>query len=265
VTEAVVGGNKGTKTGDDVVNRILNVVHERGLRIGDQLPSIRQLAHRLDMKQSAVRHALLKAETMGLVKVMPRAGAFLKSGAPAGSASALDGSLSTLIHSALHHDEQNVFHLLDARRLIEIEVVGRVAERRRLEDLLPVRRALEAMLHLPADAARSEYIRPDIRFHTEIARLSGNHVLFTIQRALLELLRPYLTEAPFGNHRRTTTDQVHAAIYEALVAGDPEKARDAMRTHLNQAYDCLLRDLREVPSPEQSARRVAKAHLSPEH
>lgn len=124
-----------------VLNSIWSVVQERGLKVGDQLPSIRELSDRLEVKRTTVRDALLKAESLGIVKVMPRAGAFLQTAVPNSSEMPLDSTLPHAFHQALHRDEHNLFHLLDSRRLIEVELAGRAAEHRRLEDLLPVRRA----------------------------------------------------------------------------------------------------------------------------
>ncbi len=233
-----------------VLASIWEVVRERGLKPGDQLPSIRELADRLDVKQTAVRDAFLKAETLGLLKVLPRAGAFLRAPAPISSKppAASSEPLPNVFQTSLVDNEHNLFHLLDARRLIEIELVGRAAQRRRLEDLLPVRRALEMMLHLPPHASRADYVDADVRFHIEIARLSGNSALFAMQRTLMELLRPHLNEVPHDADRRATTDRSHVAIYEALVAGDGEKARAQMQSHLSLAYDGLLRDVQEVPA-----------------
>ncbi|HUY91216.1 MAG TPA: FCD domain-containing protein [Pirellulales bacterium] len=248
----IAAAEKSTAAPGSVLDSIWEIVRQRGLKSGDQLPSIRELAERLGVKQTAVRDALLKAEAMGLVNVLPRAGAFLRGSvpAPATNGASLDESLAGALHDALLGGEQNLLHMLDARRLIEIELAGRAADRRRLEDLLPVRRALEAMLQLPADAARAEHVTHDVRFHIEIARLSGNLVLFVVQRTLLELLRPHLNEVPRGLQRRTQTGRSHVAIYEALVAGDAEKARREMREHLSLAYDVLLRDLQQVPALE---------------
>jgi GntR family transcriptional repressor for pyruvate dehydrogenase complex len=226
------------------------VVQNRGLQVGDQLPSIRELADRLEVKQTAIRDAFLKAESLGLIKILPRAGAFLKAAIPGPKPGSLpiETNLPDSLESGLSHDEHNLFHLLDARRLIEIELAGRTAERRRLEDLLPVRRALEHLLQIPATAARSEYVDLDLRFHIEIAKLAGNSVLFEIQKRLLELLRPHLNEVPRDLERRANTDRSHVAIYEALVSGNVEKARTEMRDHLSLAYESLLRDMQAVPT-----------------
>jgi len=228
---------------------IWSLVQERGLKAGDQLPSIRELAERLEVKQSAVRDAMLKAESMGLIKVQPRAGVFLRAAGPEPAPRPpLETSLDELFQSALTQEDHNLFHLLDARRLIEIELAGRAADRRRLEDLLPVRRALEGMLQLSPEATRGEYVELDVRFHIEIARLSGNQALFVMQQTLMGLLRPHLNDVPHDWQRRSITDRSHVAIYEALVAGDAEKVRSELRMHLSLAYDCLLRDLQQSPT-----------------
>lgn len=240
---------KASSSASDVLGSIWSVIQEQGLRVGDQLPSIRQLAERIDVKPTVVRDALLKAESMGYIKLLPRAGAFLKASVPAGLQNPAAGKtlLANAVQSALGAEDLNPLQLLDARRLIEIELAGRAAERRRLEDLLPVRRALEALMALPADAPRSDYVAGDIRFHVEIARVSGNEVLLALQRTLLELLRPHLNDVHPSLQRRATTDRSHVAIYEALVAGNAEEARTRMRDHLSLAYDGMLRTLQEPP------------------
>jgi DNA-binding FadR family transcriptional regulator len=239
----------------NVWDSIWAVVQDRGLQVGDQLPSIRELADRLEVKQTSVRDALLKAESQGLIKILPRAGAFLRAITPAAKTqpgTPAETPLPDAFYASLVQEDHNLFHLLDARRLVEIELAGRSAERRRLEDLLPVRRSLEAMLKIPETAARSDYVDLDIRFHIEIARLSGNFVLFAVQKTLMELLRRHLNEVPRDLERRTVTDRSHIAIYEALVSGNAEKARNEMREHLSLAYDSMLQDLQAAPVTQRS-------------
>jgi DNA-binding FadR family transcriptional regulator len=231
-----------------VLESIWDLVRQRGLSVGDQLPSIRELAQRLDVKSTVVRDALLEARGLGTIKILPRAGAFLCAPPPRTSTSTTDEPTTRAFRALLANDDQNLFHILDARRFLEIELVGRAADRRRIEDLLPVRTALEAMLQLPDDASRAECVPHDIRFHVEIARLSGNEVLAAMQRALMESLRSPLLAVPLNLQRRETTDASHLAIYEALVAGNAEKARHEMRQHLSLAYDSLLHDVQTPPS-----------------
>ena len=236
---------------------ISQIVQQRGLQDGDQLPSIRELADMIRVKHSVIRDALLRAETTGLVTIRPRMGAFLRSPAPAHVPSTPPSPRDTLV-GTLHQGEHNLFHLLDARRLIEIELVGRAAERRRLEDLLPVRKSLEGMLAWTPECDAAEYVQLDIHFHVEIAQLAGNTTLLTLQQSLMEVLRPHLNEVPRDAARQAVTDRSHRQIYAALAQGDAERARTAMRKHLSLAYDSLLQDLQEPPKGTRPRAAVAR-------
>lgn len=228
---------------------IVRLTEELRLPPRGQLPSVRNLADKLGAKPTLVRDALLYAQALGAVRIVPRVGAFLESSSTA--ARALTGELSEAvphaIQAAVRAGDENVLHLLDARRVIEVELVGRAAERRRLEDLLPARRALEAIFQLPSDAPRADYVDRDVRFHVAIGRLAGNDLLARMQETLMELLRPYLTEVPASLERRSMADRSHAAVYTALVEGSSERARREMLEHLNLAYDSLLGELRQLP------------------
>ena len=72
--------------------------------------------------------------------------------------------------------------------------------------------------------------------------------MLAVQRSLLELLVPYLNQLPESKQRRSPTDRSHIAIYEALVAGDADRARREMHAHLSLAYDSLLHDIQQPPS-----------------
>jgi GntR family transcriptional repressor for pyruvate dehydrogenase complex len=188
---------------------------------------------------------------MGVLEILPRSGAFVRSLTYA----PLVDALTSTLEPALLQADHNLFHLLDARRLLEIELAGRAAQLRKLEELLPVRQALEAMARIPETERRNDYVEADVRFHTEIARLAGNAVLLTIQQALLGLLKPYLLQLPWSPQRRRRTDQSHAEIYSALVSGNSDEARAAMAEHLGMAYQILLEKIQSLPErrPEKPA------------
>ena len=172
----------------EVWARIASQAEELSLDSGDQLPGVRELAEQLRAKPSVVRDALLQAQAKGAVRIVPRVGAFLAM-SPAetrqvvGEDDAAAGSAASVL---LGRQSHNILHVLDARRLIEVELIGRSARQRRMEDLLPARDALEAMLALPPSAPRTEYIALDFRFHAELTRPSGNNVLVMLQQTLAE-------------------------------------------------------------------------------
>ncbi|HVX61898.1 MAG TPA: FCD domain-containing protein [Pirellulales bacterium] len=229
----------------DVVRAIVELIQQRQLKPGDKLPPIRELAREFAVKPTVVRDALLHAQSMGLMRIVPRSGAYVQSL----TYEPLVDALASTLSPALMQEDHNLFHLLDARRTLEVELVGRAAKRRQLEDLLPVRSALQGMAEA-GDADGEKYASNDIRFHAEIARLAGNPVLLAMHRALLDLLRPYLFSRAADAEEKAVASRSHAAIYAALVKGDAEEAKAETREHLSLAYDSLLREVQNLHALE---------------
>jgi len=230
-------------------DRVVDRAEALNLRNGDQLPSVRELADEMDVKPGAVRDALLYAQAKGVVRVVPRVGAFLETTPAAAriAVSAIIPRVDSALRKGLGREPTNVLHVLDARRVIEVELIGHAAERRRVEDLLPVRQLLDAMLQLPVKFSRQEYVELDLRYHAALANLAGNEVLATMQRILMDLLTSHFAQVPSNVELRPEAERSHIAIYSAVVAGDAPRARRAMHEHLNKVSDYLLSFIQEAP------------------
>ncbi|MFN0128613.1 MAG: FadR/GntR family transcriptional regulator [Verrucomicrobiales bacterium] len=234
----------------DLVRRLIRYIQSDRLSVGDRLPPIRALAERFEVTGSAVRDALIQLQTMGMIKILPRSGAFVQSV----NFASLVGALTDTMDNALMQADASLFHLLDARQLIEVECATTAARRRRLEDLLPIREALAATLAAaePLDEnasteARMVHYNADMRFHLAIAELAGNPVLTTMLRSLLGLLKPHLVQIPWSPRRKELTINAHLELFEALHSGDVEKVRRRMSEHTGMARDSLLKNMWSSP------------------
>ena len=236
----------------EIWTEIASAAEELQLAVGDHLPAVRELARQIGVKPTVIRDALLQAQAMGAVRIVPRIGAFLAI-APREAIELVNEGDSPLSApwGAKIADTAQVLHVLDTRRLIEVELIGRSAKQRRLEDLLPAREVLEAMLQLPADAPRMAYIELDFRFHTELARPAGNEVLLAMQRSFQDWVSKRFIALPANLEQRSLSDQHHSSIYAAVAAGDVERARREMHEHLSIAYDFLVSTLAYPPQPEK--------------
>ena len=232
-----------------LVDQLGRLIEEQSLEPGDRLPSIRDLADRFDVKAGLVRDALLDAQGRGLVKVLPRAGAFvetpIKSPQPLTSAERLGGRLRELLAT----ENQNLFHLLDARETLELELIAQAARKRQIEDLISLRNILEEMASIPPKirGQGQEYFKLDIEFHLEIARLSGNAVMAAMLCAVMEELEPHLTQLHWSAKQHSETDKSHTRLYSALVEGNESLAQKEIRNHLQHAYQTLLDLVRKPP------------------
>jgi len=236
----------------DLVRILIRYIQADRLAVGDRLPPIRALAERFEVTGSAVRDALIQLQTMGMIKILPRSGAFVQSV----NFASLVGALTDTMDNTLMQADASLFHLLDARQLIEVECATTAARRRRLEDLLPIREALAATLAAaePLDEnasteARMAHYDADMRFHLAIAELAGNPVLTTMLRSLLGLLKPHLVQIPWSPRRKELTVNAHLELFEALHSGDVEKVRHRMSEHTGMARDSLLKNMWSSPHP----------------
>jgi GntR family transcriptional repressor for pyruvate dehydrogenase complex len=222
------------------IHRLVHYISSRGLGAGHRLPPIKDLARELRLRPHAVRDVLLKAQTMGLVRVRPRSGSYVQSV----DFGPLVEVFAQSLPRALTQQDRNLFDLLEARRLIEVEVATLAAARRRLADLVPLREALRAMYEAPEDY--ESYMTHNEAFHLGIAIIGGNEVLLAVLRCLLVLLRPILgdrqpgTWKDEGSPKRARDAREHEALFQALLAGDAAAARAAMAVHLRDTAESLL-------------------------
>lgn len=191
----------------------------------------------------------MAAEARGAVRVVPRVGVFLET-APANARITVNQSIAgveSTLRTAVSRGPINVLHVMEARRSIEVELVGLAAERRRVDALLPARQLLDAMLQMPPETTRQDYVVLDYRFHAELARQAGNDVLAAMQKTLTDLLASHFIEVPGSPDRRSDSERLHIAVYSAIVDGDAAKARRAMHEHLSNVYDYLLTFVQRPP------------------
>lgn len=240
-----------TTTRADLVRDLIDQIRADGLNEGDRLPSIRALAEQHAVTASAVRDAQIQLQTMGLIKILPRSGAVVQSV----NFESLVGAFANTLESALAQSDPSLFHLLDARQLIEVECAANAARKRSMEDLLPLRDALgetlktaESLNERSTAKARTKHYEADMRFHLVIAELGGNPVLTTMLRSLLELLKPHLSQIPWSKERREVTVNAHLELFDALRSGDVEKVRSRMTEHTGMARDSLLERIWDTPS-----------------
>ncbi|GAA1194955.1 FadR/GntR family transcriptional regulator [Prauserella alba] len=193
---------------------------------GSQLPSENQLIEKYDVSRTVVREAVTRLRAEGLVETFQGRGSFVLA-VPEPSSFTVE---SSAIRS--HHD---VLAMIDFRIGVESEAVALAARNHTDADAEAIASALGAL----TSAGHEGAVEADFDFHGALARASGNH--FYID--LLESLGPMMIMLPrirLGDDY-SMTDAVHVErvqrehenIAAAVLAGDAEAARAAMRVHLS--------------------------------
>jgi DNA-binding FadR family transcriptional regulator len=165
------------------------------------------------------------------IKVLADAGVLaVKSGSSGGTYVATDFIPPGLLqdHSEIRTDE--VFGILQARRLLEPRVAQLAGLYASDRDFDVLQQSIEAQrAHLDD---RLRFVQLDTRFHLGIARATGNATVIALMRMLLrriEVARDVAIRVP---HEPEHAIELHESTLAAIKTGDPDIIDAAMHEHL---------------------------------
>lgn len=148
-------------------------------------------------------------------------------------------SLAQPLASILIHNQALLAELLDVRKFFEPPLAARAAALATPED---VARLEEILARQTARTARGEVaITEDSEFHYALATAARNRVALKVVDVLMELLlesRQRSLQVP-GRTRRSL--EGHRRILAAIKRRDARGAESAMRRHLTEIEDVLLK------------------------
>ncbi|WP_417525788.1 GntR family transcriptional regulator [Marinovum sp.] len=175
---------------------------------GDRLDEVR-LAEQFGVSRTPFREALQRLARSGLVELVPRRGAFVRQPGPV-----------------------ELLEMFEA--MAEIEAVcGRLAALR-ISDaaLAALQEANDTCQQAIARQDPDSYYTENERFHAIIYRESGNGYLAAQAQELHRRLKPFRRQQLRLRGRMAQSMAEHRAILDALDAGDPQAAAEALRGHV---------------------------------
>jgi DNA-binding FadR family transcriptional regulator len=221
-----------TRRSAEVRRQIERAILSRTFEPGERLPSERELIETFGVSRVSVREAIRSLEALGLVRVHQGRGAFVtdrRSGFGEPMARWLE----------IHRDE--VLELLAVRGALDEYAALSAVENGNRQALKRVRTAHRAFAAaVEAGAQTSELVALDTDFHITIAEAGGNRLLYD----LLTDLHSYLAESRYlaltPPDRPPRSAEEHAAIVDAIEAGDANGARAAIAAHIASVRGLLV-------------------------
>ena len=199
-------------------------------RVGDRLPTERELAETFGVSRNVVREAIARLRFEGAVEPRQGSGVFVL-GNQANSALRLDVEIL--------RDRSFFANLFELRSILEVEAAGLAAARRGRKHLTAIGAALEQLY----DSQRMpQSVDADLEFHRAIARASDNVYVAMFVNFISEHVRASIGQANErvdASTRERINKEEHGAIYEAIKAKDVERARESMRWHIAKAMGRL--------------------------
>lgn len=210
---------------EQIVQQIEESILKGALKPGDQLPAERELAQQFGVSRTAVREAIKTLREKGLVEAYSGRGTFITDA----TSQAVRQSLDLMIKIG---QPDGAIHLAEVREILEPEIAALAATRIQDQHLATMQEAFAAMDHARQDP--DTYIEADLDFHLSLAEAAANPLILSLIDSIVELLREQRLRI-FNVEGGPERGQFHhKRILEAIEHRDPEKAREAMRAHLQQ-------------------------------
>jgi GntR family transcriptional regulator, transcriptional repressor for pyruvate dehydrogenase complex len=213
---------------DQAADSIRNYIVTHELKPGAMLPAAGVLATQLGVSRSVIREALKALVGQNTIEIINGKGAVIK---PVDSQ-----DLDTFFQRALGFDHKAIRELLEVRQGIEVQAARLAAQRRTEQDLEALSEILERMQHHFQNV--EAYTADDLTFHICIATATDNEMM----KHIVESIRDATWDSIHRWHGKQRTieeyaqvHQMHVEILDAIRAGSPETAAQAMWRHFDEA------------------------------
>jgi len=208
-----------------IVSQIEQRIEAGDLKMGDQLPSERELAEQFAVSRTAVREAVKALRQKGLVEIRPGRGTFIANE----TSDTVRSSLGMLMKMGITKGSGN---LVEVREILEPEIAALAATRITDEYIAAMQDAVNAMETALDDV--DTFVEADLDFHLALAEATQNPIIPILMDSIIDLLREQRkrTGLTKGGLQRGQTH--HKKILDAVTRRDAESARKAMQEHMKQ-------------------------------
>lgn len=185
---------------------------EPGMRLMEE-----ELADDMGVSRTPIREAIRKLEKEGLITIEPRRGAYVS-------------QIST----------KDMVEILEVRQNMEGFAAALAAERMTPEAKAKLKEVAVAYEAAVAAGDMAEMIKADTLFHHMIVEATENKILIQMVEQLQELVLRfrYLYYDNFKRAEKMPAE--HKMIYEAILNGDADVAKDSADVHINRLKEMVV-------------------------
>lgn len=228
-----------------IAHAIRAMVEEGRFAPGDKLPTLAELAATFSCSRATVREALSALRGQGLVEFRHGDGTYIRT-------ASLEMWMEPLEAAVLLGTGQ-IRQLLELMTALLAGAASLAAEHASDLDLGPVRSALFQLEC--AGRTGEDSVAAEVAFFLCLAETYNNQVLANTLRVLQEAMRSTLR---FARERRITGLSTIRAVFDAVAAGNPPRARDAVYaygTHLLRQFETERGDTAEAGADTHTQRQ----------
>jgi len=211
---------------ENVVNQIIQAINTGQLKLGDKLPSERDLGEMFSVSRTVIRDGLKTLVGLGVVHIRHGMGAFIN---------IVDQKEDVnRLASLLQITKGTLEELFQVRKVLESQSVIWCTQNATGADIFELEEIVRKAKDLE-DTARLALL--DAEFHLKISEAAGNRVLLRLMVNLLDLLGENRVRVIMIPGRQQLSVLDHECIVEAIKARNTELAQRCMLKHLVDVKD----------------------------
>jgi GntR family transcriptional repressor for pyruvate dehydrogenase complex len=225
-----------------VVKQILDSLRTGEFKLGEKLPSQKDLADLFGVGRSSVREAIKALDAMEYLNVIQGRGTFFKRNIPSDAQSLTD--LKNALDSVAFSD------LMKARVILECSAVELAAASVDPNQIHCLQESVKKLQESEED--REKFIKIDLAFHLALAEATNNIVIYEMMKLLLEKVHNHhLVYFGITSGMREKTIATANQILSYIIKGEGKKGAACMRRHLSLVKEVLVAE-------ERSNKRLRK-------
>lgn len=207
---------------DLVLAQIRGLIVEGGLKVGDRLPTERELCERFSSSRNTVREAMRMLKAFGVVEVRPKVGATIVD-------QRMNRAFDLFSFNVTEISRETFDDIQGFREMIETGAASRIFDRIGPGDLDDLRHLNREMVRARSVIEASEQ---DLRFHTRLLMVLGNRSILDIYQIMTPVILRIMQRGKTRRSIEGETYREHEAILEAIEKRDTLAFQYLMRSHL---------------------------------
>jgi GntR family transcriptional regulator, transcriptional repressor for pyruvate dehydrogenase complex len=207
----------------DKIERTLQEYFDKAnLQPGDILPKEIELAKALGVSRTALREALSRFRTLGIIESKKNKGMTL-------TFPDLFINMERVMSPKLLDDKtmQDIFEL---RLVLEIGICEILFKRKTSENLDELKEIVEKE---ETSTSNKEILKYDIEFHSMLYKISGNETMLRFQKLLFPIFNYVYQESKLETKGLINNEISHRDLYNSLKKSNPDDFRTKMKKHLS--------------------------------
>ncbi len=201
---------------------------ENEMKSGDPFPTEYDLAKKLGISRTAIREALKKLETLGIIEVRPGVGRFIR-----------EFNFETIFKSLpynLEMDIKNFQEVLEVRFCLESWFIAKDIDKFTKENIAEFKEILKKLeFQVLNNLEEKESVETHSQFHCALYKNSDNSLLINLIKIFSSIQRNLVLLHRYKTKDRNLFIRQHKLLLEAIEKRDSRLAQKRLEEHFTEA------------------------------